>query len=293
MKNLLTMENVSNEEIEAILKRAAEFEAGAKPQLERDYLVANLFFEPSTRTKTSFETAERRIGATVIPFEAGFSSTLKGETLYDTVKTLESIGMDAVVIRHKKDAYYEELLEGINVAVINAGDGAGQHPSQSMLDLYTIFKEFGKFEGLNVTIAGDVSHSRVAKSNISALRRFGANVNIVCPPEWQGKYTEAHHEWDDLIETSDVIMLLRVQHERDAAYEGFTTEGYHKHYGLTVEREQQMKDGAIIMHPAPVNRGVEIDSSLVECDRSRIFKQVHNGVFVRMAIVETILKERN
>lgn len=293
MKNLLSMENVSNEEIQAILKRAAEFEAGAKPQLERDYLVANLFFEPSTRTKTSFETAERRIGATVIPFEAGFSSTLKGETLYDTVKTLESIGMDAVVIRHKKDAYYEELLEGINVSVINAGDGAGQHPSQSLLDLYTIFKEFGKFEGLNVTIAGDVSHSRVAKSDVTALRRLGANVNFVCPPEWQGKYTEANHEWDDLIETSDVIMLLRVQHERDAAYEGFTTEGYRKQYGLTVEREQRMKDGAIIMHPAPVNRGVEIDSSLVECDRSRIFKQVHNGVFVRMAIVETILKERN
>jgi len=287
------MENVSNEEIEVILKRAAEFEAGAKPQLERDYLVANLFFEPSTRTKTSFETAERRIGATVIPFEAGFSSTLKGETLYDTVKTLESIGMDVVVIRHKKDAYYEELLEGINVSVINAGDGAGQHPSQSLLDLYTIFKEFGKFEGVNVTIAGDVSHSRVAKSNVTALRRLGANVNFVCPPEWQGKYTEAHHEWDDLIETSDVIMLLRVQHERDAVYEGFTTEGYRKQYGLTVEREQRMKDGAIIMHPAPVNRGVEIDSSLVECDRSRIFKQVHNGVFVRMAIVETILKERN
>ena len=286
------MENVSNEEIEAILKRAAEFEAGAKPQLERDYLVANLFFEPSTRTKTSFETAERRLGATVIPFEAGFSSTLKGETLYDTVKTLESIGMDAVVIRHKKDAYYEELLNGINVSVINAGDGAGQHPTQSLLDLYTIFEEFGKFEGVNVTIAGDVSHSRVAKSNITALRRLGANVNIVCPLQWQGEY-EAHHNWDNLIETSDVIMLLRVQHERDAAFEGYSNESYHAQYGLTEEREKQMKDGAIIMHPAPVNRGVEIDSSLVECDRSRIFKQVQNGVFVRMAIVENILKGRS
>jgi len=292
MKNLLSMENVSNEEIEAILKRAAEFEAGAKPQLERDYLVANLFFEPSTRTKTSFETAERRLGATVIPFEAGFSSTLKGETLYDTVKTLESIGMDAVVIRHKKDAYYEELLNGINVSVINAGDGAGQHPTQSLLDLYTIFEEFGKFEGVNVTIAGDVSHSRVAKSNITALRRLGANVNIVCPLQWQGEY-EAHHNWDNLIETSDVIMLLRVQHERDAAFEGYSNESYHAQYGLTEEREKQMKDGAIIMHPAPVNRGVEIDSSLVECDRSRIFKQVQNGVFVRMAIVENILKGRS
>ncbi|RIJ69182.1 aspartate carbamoyltransferase catalytic subunit [Rummeliibacillus sp. POC4] len=292
MKNLLSMESVSNEEIEAILKRAAEFEAGAKSQLERDYLVANLFFEPSTRTKTSFETAERRIGATVIPFEAGFSSTLKGETLYDTVKTLESIGMDAVVIRHKKDAYYEELLEGINVSIINAGDGAGQHPSQSMLDLYTIFKEFGKFEGLNITIAGDVSHSRVAKSNIIALRRLGANVNIVCPTQWQAEF-EAHHDWDDLLETSDVIMLLRVQHERDAAFEGYSDESYHTRYGLTKEREKRMKDGAIIMHPAPVNRGVEIDSSLVECERSRIFKQIENGVFVRMAIVENILKGRN
>lgn len=292
MKNLLSMESVSNEEIEAILKRAAEFEAGSKSQLERDYLVANLFFEPSTRTKTSFETAERRIGATVIPFEAGFSSTLKGETLYDTVKTLESIGMDAVVIRHKKDAYYEELLEGINVSIINAGDGAGQHPSQSLLDLYTIFKEFGKFEGLNITIAGDVSHSRVAKSNIIALRRLGANVNIVCPPQWQAEF-EAHHDWDDLLETSDVIMLLRVQHERDAAFEGYSDESYHTRYGLTKEREKRMKDGAIIMHPAPVNRGVEIDSSLVECERSRIFKQIENGVFVRMAIVENILKGRN
>ncbi|MFD2869154.1 aspartate carbamoyltransferase catalytic subunit [Kurthia sp. 3B1D] len=293
MKNLLSIEEVSNEEIYAILKRAAAFEAGEPTQLEQDYLVANLFFEPSTRTKTSFETAERKVGATVIPFEAGFSSTLKGETLYDTVKTLEMIGMDAVVIRHKDDAYYKELLEGINVSVINAGDGAGQHPSQCLLDLFTIFKEFGKFEGLNVTIVGDVSHSRVAKSNASALQRLGANVHFVCPKEWQGDYSEARHDWDELLHTSDVVMLLRVQHERDAAYDGFTTEGYHAQFGLTKEREQQMKDGAIIMHPAPVNRGVEIDSDLVECDRSRIFEQVRNGVFVRMAIVETILKGRN
>lgn len=292
MKNLLSIEEISNEDIYAILKRAQAFEAGEASQLERDYLVANLFFEPSTRTKTSFETAERKVGATVIPFDAGFSSTLKGETLYDTVKTLEMIGMDAVVIRHKADRYYEELLSGINVSVINAGDGAGQHPSQCLLDLFTIFKEFGKFKGLNVTIVGDVSHSRVAKSDATALRRLGANVNFVCPPEWEGEYSEAHHDWDELLHTSDVVMLLRVQHERDAAYDGFTTESYHAQYGLTVEREAQMKEGAIIMHPAPINRGVEIDSSLVECERSRIFEQVRNGVFVRMAIVETILKGR-
>ncbi|WP_010301707.1 aspartate carbamoyltransferase catalytic subunit [Kurthia senegalensis] len=292
MKNLRSIEEVSNEEIYTILKRAGEFEEGAPSQLEKDYLVANLFFEPSTRTKTSFETAERKVGATVIPFEAGFSSTLKGETLYDTVKTLEMIGMDAVVIRHKTDAYYDELLEGINVAVINAGDGAGQHPSQCLLDLFTIFKEFGKFEGVNVTIVGDVSHSRVAKSDAEALTRLGANVRILCPSEWQGDFENTYQDWEELLETSDVVMLLRVQHERDAAFEGFTKEGYHEQFGLTVERERRMKKDAIIMHPAPINRGVEIDSSLVECERSRIFNQVRNGVFIRMAIVESILKER-
>lgn len=291
MRNLLSMDEVSKEEIMLILKRAAEFEAGAKPQLEKEYFIANLFFEPSTRTKTSFESAERKIGATVIPFDAGFSSVLKGETLYDTVKTIQQSGIDAVVIRHKQDAYYEELLEGLDVSIINAGDGAGQHPSQSLLDLYTIFKEFGKFEGVNVTIAGDVSHSRVAKSDATALTALGANVNFVCPPEWQGEY-EAHQDWDQLIEKSDVIMLLRVQHEREAAYDGFTVESYRERYGLTEEREKMMKDGAIIMHPAPINRGVEIDSSLVECERSRIFSQMRNGLFIRMAILEHILKGR-
>ena len=277
------MDEVSTEEIMTILNRAAEFEAGAQPQLEKEYFVANLFFEPSTRTKTSFEVAERRVGATVIPFDTGFSSVLKGETLYDTVKTIQQSGIDAVVIRHKQDAYYEELLEGLDVAIVNAGDGAGQHPSQSLLDLYTIYKEFGRFEGVQVTIAGDISHSRVAKSDAIALEKLGADVHFVCPPEWQGEFN-AQHEWNQQIETSDVIMLLRVQHERDAAYEGFTTESYHAQYGLTVEREKQMKDGAIIMHPAPINRGVEIDSSLA---------QMKNGLYIRMAIMEQILKGRD
>lgn len=291
MKNLLSMDEVSTTEIMQILERAAQFEAGEPSQLEKDYYVSNLFFEPSTRTKTSFESAERRVGATVIPFDAGFSSVLKGETLYDTVKTIQQSGIDAVVIRHKEDAYYEQLLEGLDIAIINAGDGAGQHPSQSLLDLYTIFKEFGRFEGINVTIAGDVAHSRVAKSDAVALTKLGANVNFVCPSEWQGEF-DAHHDWDQQIETSDVIMLLRVQHERDAAYEGFTKESYHERYGLTIDREKQMKDGAIIMHPAPINRGVEIDTTLVECERSRIFAQMKNGLFIRMAILEFILKGR-
>lgn len=292
MRNLLSMEHLSNEEIMAIIKRASEFEKGAKSELKRPYFVSNLFFEPSTRTKTSFEMAERNVGCEVIPFDASFSSALKGETMYDTVKTLEMIGLDAVVIRAKEDEYYNELLEGINVSVINAGDGAGQHPSQSLLDIYTIYKEFGKFEGLNITIVGDISHSRVAKSNATALKKLGVNVKFLCPPEWAGDF-EASHSWDDgLLETSDVIMLLRIQHERHVVNKSFSKESYHEQFGLTFEREKQMKKGAIIMHPAPVNRDVEIASELVECERSRIFQQVRNGVYVRMAILETILKGR-
>ena len=289
MKNLLSMEYLTNDDVMAILERAREFENGAEPKLNRSYYVANLFFEPSTRTKTSFEMAERKVGCTVIPFEAGFSIILKGEKLYDTVKTLEMIGLDAVVIRAKEEEYYNELLEGINLSIINAGDGTGQHPSQSLLDLYTIYKEFGRFEGLTVTIVGDIAHSRVAKSNAIALRRLGVNVKFLCPPEWAGDF-EAQHSWNGLLEESDVIMLLRIQHERHDVH--FSKENYHQQYGLTIEREKQMKDHAIIMHPAPVNRDVEIASELVECKRSRIFHQIRNGVFIRMAILETILKGR-
>lgn len=291
MKNLLSMEHLSNEQIHHILNRAQEFENGAKPELEGSPYVANLFFEPSTRTKTSFEMAERKVGCTVIPFDAGFSSALKGETMYDTVKTLEMIGVEAVVIRAKEDEYYNELLEGISIPVINAGDGAGQHPSQSLLDLYTIKKEFGHFEGLNITIVGDVSHSRVAKSNALALTRLGANVRFLCPEEWAGEFS-SHHSWDEVLEDSDVIMLLRIQHERHSVSKSFSKESYHEQYGLTIEREKKLKPTAIIMHPAPVNRDVEIADELVECERSRIFAAVKNGVFVRMAILETILKGR-
>ena len=291
MKNLLSMEHLSNEEILAILDRAQDFEHGATSALSKSYNVANLFFEPSTRTKTSFEMAERKIGCTVIPFDAGFSSALKGETMYDTVKTLEMIGLDAVIIRAKEDEYYNELLSGINVAVVNAGDGVGQHPSQSLLDLYTIRKEFGTFDNLNITIVGDISHSRVAKSNAVALKRLGANVRFMCPPEWAGDF-ESYSSWNGVLEDSDVIMLLRIQHERHAVSKSFSKDEYHDQYGLTVEREKRMKDGAIIMHPAPINRDVEIADCLVECERSRIFQQVQNGVYIRMAILETILKGR-
>jgi len=292
VKHLLSMKDLQEKDIQTILSRASHFQQQASANLIKPYTIANLFFEPSTRTKMSFEMAERKLGLNVLPFEAGTSSTLKGETLYDTVKTLEAIGVDAVVIRHEQDGFYEELLAGVNVAIINGGDGSGQHPTQCLLDLYTIQQEFGKFEGLQIAIVGDIAHSRVAKSNAEALTKLGANVTFLCPPEWQGDY-EAVNSWDDILPTADVIMLLRVQHERHDSTTDFTKESYHEKYGLTKQRYEDLKSTAIIMHPAPVNRDVEIADELVESEKSRIFKQMHNGVFVRMAILESVLKGRS
>lgn len=291
MKNLLSMNDLHIEEIDSMLQRAEEFEQNATPNLLRTYTVANLFFEASTRTKMSFEMAERKLGLHVLPFEASTSSTQKGETLYDTVKTLESIGVDAVIIRHEEDGYYHQLSSGIELGIINGGDGSGQHPTQSLLDLYTINQEFGKFNGLEVAIVGDIAHSRVAKSNAQALTKLGANVTYLCPPEWQGEF-QSESRWDQILPKADVIMLLRVQHERHETAKGFSKNEYHEQYGLTNERYMQLKSTAIIMHPAPVNRDVEIASELVESEKSRIFKQMQNGVFIRMAILESVLKER-
>ena len=289
MPNVLTMNHLKNRTIMKLLKRAGEFERGEQHPMAGT--IVNLFYEPSTRTKMSFEMAEHRMGLTVLPFETAFSSVQKGETLYDTVKTFESIGVDGVVIRHEEEAYYEEL-EGCKVAIINGGDGSGQHPTQSLLDLYTIHQEFGRFEGIHVTIVGDIAHSRVAKSNAAALRQLGAEVSFVCPDEWSGGY-ETLQNLDEFLPRTDVVMMLRVQHERHAVSALFSKENYHEQYGLTVERERKMKDSAIIMHPAPINRGVEIADCLVECGRSRIFKQMANGVFVRMAVLEYALKGRD
>lgn len=292
MDHLVSMSHLTEEDIMAILDRAETFKKIGNKELPGKYTVSNLFFEPSTRTKMSFELAERKLGLEVLPFESETSSTVKGETLYDTVKTLEAIGVDALVIRHTQRNYYEQLIGRTSISLINGGDGSGQHPSQSLLDLFTIREEFGTFKGLNVVIAGDIAHSRVARSNADAMRRLGANVTFVCPIEWAGEF-QTMSKWDGLIETSDVVMLLRVQHERHRNISLFTDESYHEHYGLTEERAKRMKERAIIMHPGPFNRGVEIAEPLIECSRSRIFKQVENGVYIRMAILDMILKGRN
>ncbi|WP_062105138.1 aspartate carbamoyltransferase catalytic subunit [Bacillus niameyensis] len=293
MKHLLSMNQLTTDEIMEILHLAESFSKGDEWSPTKRTFAANLFFEPSTRTKSSFEMAERKIGLDVIPFEAGFSSTLKGETLYDTVKTLESIGVNIAVIRHEQEAYYNELIDKINIPIVNGGDGCGQHPTQCLLDLFTIKQEFGTFNGLKVAIVGDLNHSRVAKSNIDALTALGADVIFSGPSEWflnDQEQAKRNFQIDEIIDSVDVLMLLRIQHERHLSLTAITAEQYHQEYGLTVEREKRMKQSGIIMHPAPVNRNVEIADQLVECERSRIFKQMENGVYVRMAVLRKLLE---
>lgn len=291
MKNLVSMKDLSVDQIHAILEQAQAFREGAISTLTNRFTVSNLFFEPSTRTKMSFEMAERKLNLEVLPFDSDFSSTLKGETLYDTVKVFECVGLDVLVIRHEQNNFFEELVGKVNTAIINGGDGTGNHPTQSLLDIYTIWQEFGTLQDKVISIVGDIAHSRVARSNADALSRLGAQVRLVCPSEWQGEF-EAFNEFDEVIEDSDVLMMLRVQHERHDGKTTFSKEQYHQMYGLTIERERKMKKNAIIMHPAPFNRDVEIANELVECDRSRIFKQMENGTYVRMAILELLLKGR-
>lgn len=291
---MLNISHLSEEQILSTLDVAIQFAEGKIEKAKNEIFVSNLFFENSTRTKTSFDVAERKLGLNVVPFDASTSSVNKGESLYDTVKTLESIGVDLVVIRHVENQFYKEL-ESINIPIINAGDGTGNHPSQTMLDLLTIYQEFGKFKGLKIGIVGDVKHSRVANSNSDALRKLGAKVYFSGPEKWfdegaiiNGTYLPI----DQLIKEADVLMLLRIQHERHGEKMKISLDSYHKKYGLTKEREAKMKEKAIIMHPAPINRGVEIDTDLVECKRSRIFKQMENGVYARMAILKNALEEK-
>ncbi|MGK9070427.1 aspartate carbamoyltransferase catalytic subunit, partial [Staphylococcus warneri] len=220
------------------------------------------------------------------------SSVKKGESLFDTCKTLESIGVNLLVIRHSQNAYYEEL-ENIDIPIANAGDGSGQHPTQSLLDIMTIYEEYGSFDGLNVLICGDIKNSRVARSNYHSLRALGANVMFSSPEEWVDETLEAPYvNIDDVIDQVDIVMLLRVQHERHgiAGEANFAAEEYHQQYGLTQSRYDKLKDEAIVMHPAPVNRGVEIKSDLVEAPKSRIFKQMENGMYLRMAVISALLK---
>lgn len=286
MRGLLTLKDLSTEKIMELIKYALKLKKGFRISYP-DKKVVTLFFENSTRTQYSFQCALMNLGIKVVDFDTQLSSIAKGETLYDTVRTFEALGVDGVVIRHSKDEYFKEL-ENIKIPIFNGGDGKSNHPTQSLLDLMTIYEEFGKFEGLKCCIVGDILHSRVAHTNIEVMRRLGMDVYISGPEE----YNDNSAEWiplDEAVKTMDIVMLLRVQFERHQEKMNITVEEYHEKYGMNSKRVAMMKENAIIMHPAPINRGVEIADEVAECEKSRIYKQMTNGVYVRMAVISDAL----
>lgn len=283
MKNLFCLDDLTNKEIMDILEDAEKFRLGQSFNLQGK-IVANLFFEPSTRTEYSFVMAEELLDMKHISFNKATSSfSNKGETFKDTVKVFEAFGVDCFVIRHSENEYYKDL--NLSVPILNAGDGTHAHPTQSLLDLLTIYQEFDHFEGLKIAFVGDIKFSRVAHGNIKVMERLGMECYISGPEI----YMEDEYNFiplDEAIEKMDIIMLLRVQNERHSAEFDIDKGSYLEKYGLTLERALKMKKGAIVMHPAPFNRGVEICDEALELPNNRIFKQMKNGVYIRQAVLK-------
>jgi aspartate carbamoyltransferase catalytic subunit len=294
-RHLLGIKELTSEEIYHILDTAAGFRDVLKRDIKkvpplRGMTVVSLFFEPSTRTKTSFALAAKRLSADFVNFSVSTSSVVKGETIRDTALTIQALGADFVVIRHESSGVPHFLSNIVDMSVINAGDGANEHPTQALLDLFTIQSHKKKFKGLTVAIIGDIAHSRVAKSNIYALTKLGAKVRLICPPtlmpaEVEKLGVEVFHSTDDGVKKADVIMTLRLQLERQS--KGFlpSLKEYYKLYGLTAERLKLAKSNAMVMHPGPMNRGVEIGSAVADGPQSVILEQVTNGIAVRMAVL--------
>ena len=298
-KHLLSISQLSVEDVTRILDTADSFrEVGTRvikkvPAL-RGRTVVNLFLENSTRTRISFELAAKRLSADVINFAAGGSSVAKGESLKDTALTLEAMGADAIVIRHSSSGAPYTLTKWVNASVLNAGDGTHEHPTQALLDLYTIREHFPSFEGLRVAIVGDIMHSRVARSGTQALAKMGAEVTLVAPPtlippEAQAWGAEVSYELDPVLPKLDVCYMLRVQKERQRTQLFPSVREYSRRWGLTRRRVEQLPEHALVMHPGPMNRGVEIDSDVADLPRAVITDQVTNGIAVRMALLYLIL----
>ncbi len=294
-KDLLGIANLKASDIDLIMKTAESLkEVGGRdikkvPAL-RGKTVVNLFFEPSTRTRTSFELAAKRLSADVINFSPSTSSVVKGETLIDTARNIESMQADIIVLRHSSPGAAENLARAVHSSVINAGDGWHEHPSQALLDLFTIKEKKGKIEGLTVVIIGDVAHSRVARSNILALSKMGAHVRVVAPPTMLPMFVdrlgaEVLYSLNDAVIGADVIMMLRLQRERLGKALLPSIREYAKLFCLTQEHVRLAKPEAIVMHPGPLNRGVEISPSVADSEAAVILDQVTNGVSVRMALM--------
>ena len=294
-KHLLDAESLSAEEITMVLDTARSFKAVGKRAIKkvpalRGKTVVNLFVEPSTRTRTSFELAAIRLSADVINFSAEASSFKKGETLKDTARNLEALNADFIIIRHSASGAPHFLSRVLEAHVINAGDGAHEHPTQALLDAFTIREKKGKIAGLKVTILGDILYSRVARSDIWALTKLGAHVTLCGPATLVPKTFEqmgcrVTYDVDEAIRDADIINLLRIQHERQRKTMFPSIGEYTNLYGLTKARLARTKPDALIMHPGPINRGVEIDSEIADSGRSVILEQVTNGLAVRMAVL--------
>jgi aspartate carbamoyltransferase catalytic subunit len=294
-KHLLGLRELSGEEITFILDTARGFEQFSKRSIKkapplRGKVVVNLFFEDSTRTSNSFALAANRLSADTIDFTKKASSVSKGETLLDTAKNLEAMGIDTVVIRHNAAGAPKFLSKNIDACVVNAGDGYCEHPTQALLDVYTIRQKKGTLQGLKVAIVGDIAHSRVARSDMWALTKLGAEVTFVAPPtllppEVKQLPVNVSYCLDDVIEKVDVVNMLRIQFERMGGNPFPSIREYSRYFGLTVDRMRRAKSDIVVMHPGPINRGVEMESEVADGPNSVILQQVTNGLAVRMAVL--------
>jgi aspartate carbamoyltransferase catalytic subunit len=294
-KDLLGIRELELSEIETILDTAAAFKTVGSRDIKkvpalRGKTMVNFFIEPSTRTRTSFELAAFRLSADVVNISATTSSLQKGETLKDTALNLQALYADIIVIRHSCAGAPKFLAERLDSSIVNAGDGAHEHPTQALLDVFTIREQLGKIEGLKVAIVGDILFSRVARSNIWALKKLGAEVTLVgpstlVPRNFEEMGVKVARHIDDILESADVINLLRIQHERQRKEYFPNLNEYVRFFGLTKARATKLKSSCLIMHPGPINRGVEIDSDIADGPQSVILEQVTNGLAVRMAVL--------
>ncbi len=301
-KDLLSIEELTEEELELILKTAESFCEISKRDVKkvpvlRGRTIVNMFFEPSTRTRVSFEIAAKRLSADTLQISAQSSSVLKGETLLDTAKNIEALNPDVMVIRHDKEGACHLVAKNVKSSVINAGDGAHEHPTQALSDLLTVRQKFGKIEGLSLLIVGDIRHSRVARSNIFGFSKLGAKVSVCGPKTLIPKYIErlGVSVYTDLYKAAvgkDVIMALRVQRERQHFPFFPSIEEYRRFYGINREFLESLKRDVFIMHPGPVIREVELSGEVCDGKNSLILSQVENGVAVRMAVLYLLMGEK-
>jgi len=302
-KDLLGLEELSKEEIELILSTTESFKEVSSREIKkvpalRGKTVVNLFYEPSTRTRVSFEVAAKRLSADVINIATETSSVKKGETLIDTGKNIQALNADIIVMRHNYSGAAVVLARNLDISVVNAGDGWHEHPTQALLDMYTLQEKLGSLKDLKVSIVGDIAHSRVARSNIWGLTKLGAKVTVCAPPVLIPPAVEemgvrVTSDIDDALRNADAVNVLRMQFERDGQ-DAFPKQlGYFQNYGITQERLKKAKKDIIVMHPGPLNRGIEIASDVADGANSVILEQVTNGIAVRMAVLFLVAQARD